>query len=367
MANLFSQLLRFPPGGLGRVIVGEKPADTGKIGINLTVAVFFDGTLNNRNNTAQRRIAQHNKAHPQAPITEEDGVKWSGSYNQNAKPDNSYANGYSNVSILEALNKKRKPEQKEISLYIEGIGTMDDEDDYTKGAGFGSGKTGIPKKVAKGVVSIAEKITKILSLDKDTYVKKVTVDVFGFSRGAAAARHFVSLVNDPEIPLAKRLGTPHAEIKIKFVGVFDTVSSYGVGLGFGSNVKELGLALGTLPQQVVHLTAGDECRENFSLTDITSSIGVGYELTLPGVHSDVGGGYGEREDETRELHYGAHGQLIAEGWYTAEQVHTKSEGVYSPQTGQKLYTRYTAGHGRAPGPEVGLSVHSPGHHAGVRH
>jgi hypothetical protein len=113
------------------------------------------------------------------------------------------------------------------------------------------------------------------------------------------------------------------------------------GLSFGSSVSELGLALSGVPQQVVHLTAGDECRENFSLTDITSSIGVGYELTLPGVHSDVGGGYGEREDETRELHYGAHGQLIAEGWYTAEQVHTKSEGVYSPQTGQKLYTRYT--------------------------
>ena len=69
------------------------------------------------------------------------------------------------------------------------------------------------------------------------------------------------------------------------------------GLSFGSSVAELGLALGGVPQQVVHLTAGDEYRENFSLTDITSSIGSGYELTLPGVHSDVGGSYGKITNE----------------------------------------------------------------------
>ena len=113
--------------------------------------------------------------------------------------------------------------------------------------------------------------------------------MFGFSRGAPAARHFVSLLNDSN-PLAARLGIPQAKVTIKFVGVFDTVSSVGY---------ELGLDLKGVPQKVVHLVAANEYRKNFSLTDITSSVeaGVGYELVLPGVHSNIGGSYGEVTDE----------------------------------------------------------------------
>jgi hypothetical protein len=174
-------------------------------------------------------------------------------------------------------------------------------------------------KVNKGVGQLAGVLTEILTIDKDTYVEQITLDVFGFSRGAAAARHFVSLLRN-ERPLAARLGAPRAKVVIKFVGVFDTVSSYGVGLSFGSSVAELGLALGGVPQKVVHLTAGDECRENFSLTDISSSLGSGYELTLPGVHSDVGGGYGEVEDETRTFSTGERARLLGQGWYTPAQL-----------------------------------------------
>ncbi|WP_046247525.1 phospholipase effector Tle1 domain-containing protein, partial [Hymenobacter terrenus] len=119
-----------------------------------------------------------------------------------------------------------------------------------------------------------------------------------------AARHFVSLLND-KTPLATRLGIPQAEVKIKFVGVFDTVSSYGFTLtGFGSDVAELGLDLAGVPEKVVHLAAANEYRENFSLTDITSSlqVGKGYELVLPGVHSNIGGSYGEiTNEEERHL------------------------------------------------------------------
>ncbi|RZK28789.1 MAG: hypothetical protein EOO63_10450 [Hymenobacter sp.] len=115
--------------------------------------------------------------------------------------------------------------------------------------------------------------------DEYTYVNKVTIDVFGFSRGAAAARHFIAQKLNKKAPLAVRLGTADAEIKIRFVGIFDTVSSFGVNgvILERSNVKELGLDLGTnVPEKVVHLTAGNEYRKNFSLTDITSSLGVGY-------------------------------------------------------------------------------------------
>jgi len=68
-------------------------------------------------------------------------------------------------------------------------------------------------------------------------------------------------------------------------------------------VAELGLALGGIPQKVVHLTAANEHRVNFSLTGIASSVqaGVGYKLVLPGVHANVGGSYGEVTDEEERL------------------------------------------------------------------
>ena len=167
--------------------------------------------------------------------------------------------------------------------------------------------------------------------------------MFGFSRGAAAARHFVSLKNDKR-PLAARLGAPQAEIEIKFVGIFDTVSSRGLGLVVGDDVDSLGLALGAIPKHVVHLTAGNEYRQNFSLTDVTSSLNasVGYELTLPGVHSDIGGSYAAVEDEPRQLRPQDVPELVAQGWYEEKtDIVQVPEEIYDPETGAHLGTRYT--------------------------
>lgn len=173
--------------------------------------------------------------------------------------------------------------------------------------------------------------------NKNSFVEKIIIDVFGFSRGAAAARHFVSLLNAKTRPLKERLGTPQAEIIIKFVGLFDTVSSYG--LRSSDNVKALGLALECVPKKVVHLTAGNEYRAHFSLTDITSSLGAGYELTLPGVHSNIGGSYAATEQEPRALHLDERAVLIAEGWYTEAEAPVQEADVYDPQTNAFLYTR----------------------------
>ena len=171
--------------------------------------------------------------------------------------------------------------------------------------------------------------------------QRVFTSVFGFSRGAAAARHFVSLLRDAKRPLATRLGA-EAEVIIKFVGLFDTVSSVGYGLGFGSNVQELGLDLGGAPKKVVHLTAANEYRENFSLTDITSSLGVGYELTLPGVHSKIGGSYAAVEDEPQQLRPQDVPELVAQGWYEEKtDIVQVPEEIYDPETGAHLGTRYT--------------------------
>ena len=347
MNNIFSRLLPTRITGMDKAVVGKADATENKTGIEVTAAIFFDGTGNNRNNTAQRHMVQKN-------IQEEDGIRRNTSFPEyglkkdGSLTNSSYAAGYSNVSILERLNIKREITNREISLYVEGIGTTDNEGDDKKGSGFGKGKTGVRGKVERGVMLLAEKIAKVLKLDEETFVEQITLDVFGFSRGAAAARHFVSLLRDAKRPLATRLGAPEAKVIIKFVGLFDTVSSVGYGLGFGSNVQELGLDLGGVPKKVVHLTAANEYRENFSLTDITSSLGVGYELTLPGVHSNIGGSYGENEDEVRKLHLWERDALIAQGWYTEEEAPVHEDPIYDE------YGQQTGTHKWAVGTRKGL-------------
>jgi hypothetical protein len=71
--------------------------------------------------------------------------------------------------------------------------------------------------------------------------------------------------------------------------------------------------------------------------------GVGYELVLPGVHSNIGGSYGEvTDEEERHLHDVERRQLIEQGWYREEEITRTPHPVYDPNTGQLLYTTYSA-------------------------
>ena len=90
-----------------------------------------------------------------------------------------------------------------------------------------------------------------------------------------------------------------------------------VSHNFSNDIAELQLALYDQAQRVVHLTAADEYRKNFALTTIASSLpsGVGFECQLPGVHSDIGGGYAELEDEVRNVRLYHRDMLIEQGWY----------------------------------------------------
>lgn len=94
----------------------------------------------------------------------------------------------------------------------------------------------------------------------------VVVDVFGFSRGAAAARHFINKL------LALNTGRP---LRVGFVGLFDTVAAIGSaadGLDT-SDDNNLGVSLYPPPDadQVVQLTAHHEYRVNFALNSISST------------------------------------------------------------------------------------------------
>ena len=350
--------------GIGKVKVGKadkEKAQEKKTGVTLYVSLFLDGTKNNRYNTtlrinANNALARKRKTPGYVSSAQEASLlKIYDSFDDQT----SYTNYYSNVALLSYMNKKRKASKKELSVYVEGAGTdfvekLNDDNrpvveysgDTTAGSGFGMGSTGIPDKVTKGIQKIREEVRrqKLYNIKKQ-YIEEIKVDVFGFSRGAAAARHFVHRRQE----LSEWPSQQEARVTVQFVGLFDTVSSYG--RSFLDDVDQLGLATGGQARKVVHLVAGDECRENFASTNIKSSIGagVGYELVLPGVHSDVGGGYAEVEKEARMFLSSQNlDPLVRDGWFHQDADYNKNQvatthnnyGEYRGYTERTVYYHY---------------------------
>ena len=306
----------------------KKPED--KTGVKVNINLFFDGTLNNGNNT-DARLA-YNKKKKGLTLTPEE-LKAADAYRKNHENGSSYENYYSNIAIMHQMNLADN-KNREIKVYIEGEGTEDYSSDSMYGYAFGSGRTGIPAKVNIAFLKIKKGIEKIISsggIKETDFINEIELTVFGFSRGAAAARHFIAL----KYKLQNNYNIESAKFSIKFVGLFDTVSSYhdahslstgATNKDFDNDVDELKLKMEGV-KKVFHLTAADEYRENFSLTTIEHSIatGVGFELEIPGAHSDVGGGYGEIEDETRYFSNepdfkNIQQVLLQQGWYTPEQL-----------------------------------------------
>jgi hypothetical protein len=131
--------------------------------------------------------------------------------------------------------------------------------------------------------------------------------VYGFSRGATAARAFVSWLNElmsrsestPVLKLHDGLKIPFS---VEYLGLMDTVASVGIAdiipganghMGWADGNQEL--PAGELVKRCLHLVASHEQRLCFPSESIRRENG-GYpvnsvEVIYPGVHSDQGGGY----------------------------------------------------------------------------
>jgi hypothetical protein len=302
----------------------KKPEN--KTGVKVTVNIFFDGTLNNAKNTEARLAYEKEQKEGRK---KEELSKDANAFKENDEDDSSYDNYYSNVAIMRMINTVI-PKDREIKIYIEGEGTEEHKTDSTKGYAFGSGATGVTAKVSKAFQKIKVEIDYLKRknfIKKDQFVNEIDLTVFGFSRGAAAARNFIAQRGKLQL----KYNLESTKLHIKFVGLYDTVSSYSESMStspdFDNDVDELQLKLEGNIEKVVHLTASDEYRENFSLTNIKSSIqaGVGFELELPGVHSDIGGGYAEKENEKRYLHLeegytNIKETVLQQGWYVPKQI-----------------------------------------------
>ena len=137
-----------------------------------------------------------------------------------------------------------------------------------------------------------EKMTQ--ALGNHRLIKSINFSIFGFSRGAALARAYTNRSANQMTPAgANQYRYGGVPARIAFLGIFDTVASFGLpGQNWGGDEpKDL-----TIPPHVEachHYVAAHEVRFSFPV-DLVRDRGEYYghvEKVYPGVHSDVGGGY----------------------------------------------------------------------------
>ncbi|RZJ41927.1 MAG: hypothetical protein EOO19_14165, partial [Chryseobacterium sp.] len=364
---------------MGKKFVYDKGPDikTGE-GRNITYSVFFDGTQNNKTNTEagkERRdkiekqgnenylrrfqfLAEENEEPtPERSIPSNEPVYVTPESNLEevvitsyTEKGDSYENDYTNIARLWKSYKEIGGVQEPI--YIEGVGTEDNKEDDMAAVGTGVFSTSVRAKARKACTDIITRLDKLLRPirnKEDKFINTLTIDVYGFSRGATTARYFTHFVtctdteqeksknyenhdiskevmpiidhikescnknfkfwdNDSlskwektkmltsaivktevELIIAaaelysvvnnayeeelhdyfqqqlKRAGIIVNHVDVRFLGLFDTVSSYG--LFHDNDVRDLSLDAVNKAQKVMHLAAADEYRKNFALTN----------------------------------------------------------------------------------------------------
>jgi RHS repeat-associated protein len=122
--------------------------------------------------------------------------------------------------------------------------------------------------------------------------RPIPVDIVGFSRGAALARHFgnrvVAHVKEGRFWFRHPLhGVVSTCVDMRFMGLFDTVAQFNV-LGAGNAAFNLEVAPAW--KWVSHAVALHEHRWLFPLTSASPASSV-VERAFVGAHADIGGGY----------------------------------------------------------------------------
>ncbi|WP_417279925.1 phospholipase effector Tle1 domain-containing protein [Celeribacter sp.] len=300
--------------------------------VDVEIAMFFDGTGNNLANVEEGNRVRANGGATSEPSYEND-------LSNVAKLYQSYARLVPSVvrNDCGGIGKRRFAE------IIDGIGTTSGQEDSVLGFAVGWGITGVEERVKEGFLRFLQRLNEAKAAGE---IKSIKLDVFGFSRGSAAARHFVNCVRRGNA--GHGYGGPYYELQeedkpkleIRFLGLFDTVVSWGL-IANDSNWGRLKITLpDDIATKIVHITALDEHRENFPLTEAPASAET---IRMPGAHSDIGGGYADffverveverprsdfdnfnpRPSETHEVHgfdaftaedMAIFNRLVAQGW-----------------------------------------------------
>lgn len=276
----------------------------------LRIGVFFDGTANNTNNHLEgKAVIEAFLAQCDDP-NEREKLRQQCASGSMPVSTNSAANDMTNIGKMHGLYLTPSKESLTVPVYISGIGTEDGEGDVKRGAGFDvMGTSSLAKVELACKTRIVEELDKQLGGILPTLppIQKIEFDVFGFSRGASAARQFVNTLDQQGGHLlAKAIAQFTAltlkdrfdwasrdDVRIRFVGLLDTVVTSQL------MTRDVVLTPDSA-DRVVHLIANDEWRMNFASTRITDDVEGKLiapnftELVIPGAHSDVGGGYYSR-------------------------------------------------------------------------
>jgi len=256
---------------------------------------------------------------------------------------------YSNVAKLAwfaHVNKRALP--RTTFEYIEGVGTPCNKEGVND-SGEGIDKAFGMAAASKGEARIRWMMRRLKEhVNKHMpFVNQINLAVFGFSRGATQARAFTRMVGeeladwDGHDLLWKQPGAngKRPRVTVYFLGLFDTVSSTGFGGSKGEaaaktvaaglvtvvpggvvlgpaaggmlNALDQGghaawahdLAIPPFVERCVHFVAGQEVREKFPGDSIRRNDEMpnnSIELVYPGMHSDVGGGYGPADPDYQE-------------------------------------------------------------------
>lgn len=265
----------------------------------LRIGVFFDGTAQNNRNDAYK---------------EEHGDK-------------------SRTNIARLFEAYPQELGKSAAIYVSGVGTVDGAwqtpqmIDEGKDESRWSGATGLydDNGAFQKWQTLLVQLRRIIAdlEDKGNYssITHIAFDVFGFSRGAALARHFVNalkvglpdytkdrLGKDATRIAPNLLGTTEGDkynpntghqadiqrnASVRFLGLFDTVGSFYLPGNKDNGVFNLHVNSADVGH-ALQICAHHEYRVNFPLTSLKTRGQLApnfYEEIFPGAHTDVGGGY----------------------------------------------------------------------------
>lgn len=224
----------------------------------------------------------------------------------NVSATENFSNAY---SLNWMLDNRSDDGSEQVVFYFSGLGSDKKSQPYTAGA-FARG---IDHQIAEVYINIASNFRSGPAGDDPDRIY-----IFGFSRGAVAARAVAGMISScgllrpsrmdqyPAVWRAFVANSPippglarfcHSDVAIDFVGVFDTVfGDYRMSSQF-SDLKFPNLDLPARVRTGVHILALDETRMFFS-----PMLWEGHnaetqhleQIWMPGVHSDVGGVYGSR-------------------------------------------------------------------------
>jgi uncharacterized protein (DUF2235 family) len=224
-----------------------------------------------------------------------------------------------NTNVVKLYQTLVHDPARQVLFYHPGLGTMGSPAALTPVARWVTRVLGL----AFGY-GLSQHLADLYSMVANAFDAGDKLYLFGFSRGAYTARALAAMLhmfgllrrgNDVMIPYAIRLlkrsdderfviaakfkRTFAAPMKIRFVGVWDTVSSVGtlwdpLHLPFSARNPDI--------ETGRHALALDErrafYRQNLWMPLAGQDI---QQVWFPGVHSDVGGGYAERESGLSKL------------------------------------------------------------------